>query len=88
MKERFINLKAFKGIKPKVQEAVKKTVIKKSGCSSCGKNKQWLFQWLFYWFPINNKPPKHRSLSGFFGGFFGGSFVCKLSSIFVLAVIL
>ena len=39
MKERFINLKALKGIKPKVQEAVKKAVIKKSGCSSCGKNK-------------------------------------------------
>ena len=39
MKERFINLKVFKGIKPKVQEAVKKAVIKKSGCSSFGRNK-------------------------------------------------
>ena len=40
MKERFINLKVYKNFKSKiqesVQEAVKKAVIKKSGCYSCG----------------------------------------------------
>ena len=40
MKERFINLNVYKNFKSKiqesVQESVKKAVIKKSGCSSCG----------------------------------------------------
>ena len=36
MKERFINLNVYKKFKSKIQESVKKAVIKKSGCSSCG----------------------------------------------------
>lgn len=43
MKERFINLNVYKDFKSKVQETVQQSVknvfIKKSGCSSCNKNR-------------------------------------------------